>query len=158
MKVQSDDKFADVASLVGRTLLAAVFLPSGLAKIGSFEATSQFMANAGMPLVTAALVAAIAFEIVFGLFILAGFATRIASAGLILFVVLATYYFHPAWAFEGQQRQMEIIQMFKNGAIAGGLLMLAAFGPGGWSVARMLTWNGPGSPGRTQPADGGTPR
>lgn len=133
---------ADATSLVGRVLLAAVFVPSGLSKIGAFEGTAQFVAQAGMPLPKAALVAAIVFEVVFGLFVLAGFAVRAASSGLILFLMLATYYFHPAWAFEGQQRHMELIQVFKNGAIAGGLLMLAAAGPGGWSVARLLEGRG----------------
>ena len=50
-------------SLIGRLLLAALFLPAGLSKIGGFEGTVGYIASAGLPMPQLAAVVAIAVEI-----------------------------------------------------------------------------------------------
>jgi putative oxidoreductase len=69
-----------------------------------------------------------------GLAILFGFATRWAALALAVFTVLAGVIFHNYWAVPAEQVMMQQINFWKNIAIAGGFLMVAAYGPGAISV------------------------
>lgn len=121
-------------ALLGRLLLAAAWLPSGLSKIGNFSGTTQFMAGAGMPAPALLLVAAIIIEIAGAALLLVGYKTRWAALSLIAFMVLATYYFHNPWAVPPEQFMDQMIHMSKNNAITGALLLILATGPGPWSL------------------------
>ena len=122
------------AALIGRLLLAAVWLPSGLAKIGNFGGTAQFVAGAGMPAPQFMVAAAIVIEVVGALMLLAGWRTRWAAGALIVFMVLATVFFHNPWAVAPAQFQEQMIHLSKNNAITGALLLLIVLGPGPWSL------------------------
>ena len=61
-------------------------------------------------------------------------AARIGATLLLVFLVLATYYFHDFWTFEGQDQQMQMIQFMKNMALMGAMLFIIANGPGPWSL------------------------
>lgn len=70
-----------------------------------------------------------------GISLILGAWTRMGSLFLFCFLGAATFYFHDFWQFSDPgQRQLQIIQFMKNMAIGGGLLALAAFGGGPWSV------------------------
>ncbi|NBW95877.1 MAG: DoxX family protein [Planctomycetia bacterium] len=123
-------------SLLGRLLLAAIFLASAIGnKIPQFTATAAYMQQEGVPLPTLALVGAIGLLLLGGLSLVLGAWTRIGGFFLLVFLVAATYYFHDFWTIaDPNLRQPQTIQFMKNMAIAGGLLSLIAFGGGPWSV------------------------
>lgn len=114
-------------SLVARVLLSAIFISSGYAKIGGYEGTVQYMASQGVPGLL--LPAVIALELGGGLAILLGLFSRWAALGLAIFSVLAAFLFHGNFADQSQA-----IAFMKNLAMAGGLLLLYANGPGAWAV------------------------
>ena len=126
--------FQNPLALVGRLLLALLFLPAGLSKISGFAGTVGYIASKGMPMPTAAAVIAIIIEVVAPLALIAGFGTRWAAVVLAGFTVVATFVFHNFWAMPADQAMMQQLMFFKNIAVVGGLLTLAAHGAGAWSV------------------------
>lgn len=121
-------------SLVGRLLLALLFVPAGFSKIGGFDGTVGYITSAGLPAPTIAAIVAIIVEVVGGLALVFGLGTRLAALALALFTVAAAFGFHAYWAVPADQQFMQQLLFFKNIAITGGLLVLAAFGAGAWSV------------------------
>ena len=73
-------------------------------------------------------------EIVGSLALLAGFGTRIAALVLALFTLVATFFFHNFWGAPADQAFVQQLMFFKNIAVTGGLLVLAASGAGAWSL------------------------
>lgn len=121
-------------SLIGRLLLAALFLPAGLSKISGFEGTVGYIASAGLPMPQLAAVVAIAVEILAPIALILGWGTRWAALVLAVFTLVATLGFHNFWAMPAEQVMMQQLMFFKNIAVVGGLLVLAAFGAGALSV------------------------
>ena len=117
------------APLIGRIFLSLIFILSGFGKIGDFSVTKQYMASVGMPAVGFFLVMAIIFEIVGGLSVISGFKARWGAIILIIFLIPATLIFH-----RNIGDQMQMIQVMKNLALIGGLLMVVSFGPGAFSI------------------------
>lgn len=126
--------FQNPLALVGRLLLALLFLPAGISKIGGFAGTVGYIASKGLPMATAAAVITIVLEVVASLALIAGLGTRWAALALAGFTVVATFIFHNFWAMPADQAMMQQLMFFKNIAVVGGLLMLAAHGAGAWSV------------------------
>jgi putative oxidoreductase len=120
-----------LATLLGRIGLALIFVVSGWSKIGGYAATQGYMDAMGVP--SALLPIVIAVELLGGLAVLFGFATRWAALGLAVFALLTGFLFHGA---AGDQNQA--IHLMKNIAIAGGFLVLAANGAGSFSVDHAL--------------------
>lgn len=118
-----------VLALLGRLLLAVLFLLSGVMKIPNFSGTQQYMAAAGMPLTALFLVAAIIIEIVAAVLIMIGFKTKWAALALFVFMIPTTLIFHTNFA-----DQIQMIMFMKNLSIMGGLLLVAAYGAGDWSL------------------------
>ena len=121
-------------SLIGRILLALLFIPSGFSKIGGFAATVGYIASKGVPLPELAAAAAIGVELGLGLLLLIGWQTRWAALGIALFTVVITFIFHNFWAVPAEQVVAQQQNFFKNMAAVGGLLTVAAWGAGAWSV------------------------
>lgn len=126
-------------SLLGRLGLSLIFIISGWGKIGGYAATQGYMDAMGVP--GALLPLVIALELGGGLAILAGVATRWFAIGLAVFSVASAFLFHADFA-----DQMQAISFWKNIAIAGGFLMLAAHGPGPLSLESRLRRNVPATP------------
>jgi len=124
----------NLLSLVGRLLLALLFLPAGLMKIGGFAGTVGYIGSVGLPLPTLGAIIAIVVEVGGGLALLAGFGTRVAALALAVFTLVATVIFHAYWAMPADQAMMQQLMFFKNIAVVGGLLVLAAHGAGAFSV------------------------
>ena len=126
-----------LASLAGRILLTMIFLGSGINKITGWEATSNYMASAGMPYVPFFLTGAVILELVGGLLVLLGYRARIGAMMLLLFIIPATFIFHAYWnipATESGQIFVQRIMFMKNLAIMGGLLMIISLGSGPFSL------------------------
>jgi putative oxidoreductase len=120
-----------VSELGGRMLLAAIFLISGLGKIGAYGGTAAYMASAGVP--GALLPAVIALEVLGAIAIIVGWQTRIAALLLAVFSLLSGLIFHSNFG-----DQIQTIMFFKNVAITGGFLLLVANGGGALSLDRRL--------------------
>jgi putative oxidoreductase len=120
--------------MVGRALLALLFIPAGWAKIFAFSGVVGYIASKGVPFPEVAAAIAIAAEFGLGLLLLFGLKARWAALGLAVFVAVITPIFHNFWAAPAAQQMMQQQAFYKNIAVLGGLLVLFAFGPGGWSV------------------------
>lgn len=132
------DAVTKFTPLVGRLILAAIFLISGLGKIGNWGGTAGYMAAKGMPLVSLFLLGAIVIEVLGGASIVLGLKARLGALALIVFLIPVTLIFHNFWAFEGQAMQQQVIQFLKNLSILGGLLFVAVYGAGPVSIDSRL--------------------
>ena len=121
-------------ALIGRLLLALIFITSGASKIGGFAGTVGYIASKGMPAASVFAVLAIIIELGGGLAVAVGFMTRWAALALAVFCVVAALIFHNFWAVPADQVMMQQINFWKNISITGGFLVLAAFGPGAISI------------------------
>jgi putative oxidoreductase len=121
-------------SLTARLLLAMLFLPAGLSKITGFSGTVGYIASVGLPLPEVGAAIAILVEVGGGLALIAGYGTRLVAIALALFTLVATVAFHNFWAVPADQVMLQQLMFFKNFAVIGGLLMLAAHGAGALSL------------------------
>lgn len=127
----------DVAALVGRVLLAFMFVYSGFGKIGGFEGTAANIASKNLPLPAIATTIAIVVEFVGGLMVVVGWKTRWAALAVAVFTFFASIFFHNFWAMpDAAAARTNMIMFMKNIAVIGGLLLLYAFGPGRYSLDR----------------------
>jgi putative oxidoreductase len=142
MNTSASTSIADPASLnffalqkgvevAGRILLAALFLLSGLGKIGSYTATAAYMSSVGVPAALLPLV--IATEVGGALSIIVGWKTRVTAFLLAGFTLLTAFTFHNNFA-----DQIQMVMFLKNVSIAGGFLLLVANGAGPLSIDRRL--------------------
>jgi putative oxidoreductase len=122
--------------LAGRVMMAALFIPSGFSKLAGFQGTVGYIASKGLPLPQLGAVAAIVVELLVAAALLLGWRTRWAALILMLFTLAAAVLFHNYWAVPPEQKMMQAINFWKNVAIAGGLLFVAAHGPGPYAVDR----------------------
>jgi len=123
-----------ITALFGRIFLSAIFLLSAFGKIMDWSGTTQHMAEKGMVATSFFLTVALILEVFGGLSVLFGFFTRWGAAALIVFLVCVTPVFHNFWAEEGMARMNQMQHFMKNAAMMGGLLMVAALGPGRFSL------------------------
>ncbi len=121
-------------ALTARVLLSLLFLPEGIDKVGGFSNTVQFIAAAGLPFPELGAALAIVVEVGGSLALLTGFQARRAALTMAVFTLATGFLFHRFWAVPAAQVSVQHIMFFKNMAIAGGLLMVAAFGAGAWSM------------------------
>jgi putative oxidoreductase len=123
------DTLSASASLIGRVLLSAIFLLSGVSKISAPAGMIGYIESVGLPFPTLALTIAILVEVVGGIALILGYRARLVAAGLVVFSVATALAFHNQL---GDQNQF--IHFFKNIAMAGGLLQVVAFGAGRFSL------------------------
>jgi putative oxidoreductase len=121
-------KQTDIA-LIGRVLIAVLFLMSGISKVVAPAATQGYIAAMGLPAPVAAYFGSICVELIGSVLLIAGFQVRIVAAGMAVFTLLTAVFFHTNFADQNQ-----MIHFLKNFAILGGLLQVVAFGPGGFSL------------------------
>lgn len=124
----------NTAALIGRILLVVMFLTSGFGKVTGFEGTVGYISSKHLPMPQVAAIIAILCELGAGILVLIGFKTRWAAIVLAIFTVAAGFLFHDYWNADAAMKQMQQINFWKNISIAGGFLMVFAFGPGRYSV------------------------
>lgn len=125
-----NDQLEKYGSLVARLAIAAIFVHGGWGKLGALDGTAAYIASHGLPAAQVGALLAALLELGGGLAIALGLGTRWAALALALFLVPVTGFFHNPIGLEAAAAQMQWIQVYKNLAIAGGLLALTAFGPG----------------------------
>lgn len=126
----------DLTAVVGRVLLASLFIISGYGKIGGFDGTVHTLAGKGLPLPMVAAAITVAIELLGGLLLAFGWKARWAAVVLAVFTLAASFLIHDFWNMADAARRANQINFMKNISIIGGLLMVAAFGPGRYSVDR----------------------
>lgn len=128
----------NLTALLGRLLLATIFLASGFSKLTDPASAISYMNSNGVPNAdTLVYVAGIA-ELTGGIALAVGFLARVAALGLFVLLILISVYMHAFWNLEGADAKMQLVQFMKNLAIMGGLLMVVARGPGRASVDARL--------------------
>ena len=120
--------------LVGRILIAALFIVFGYMKLMSFGGTVAYFTRWGFPMPEVTAVVAIIFELGFGILLAIGWKTRWWAYALALYVVIAAAVAHRYWTYDAAQVFAQTSFFYKNLAIVGGLLYIAAIGPGRYSV------------------------
>ena len=120
--------------LVGRVLLALIFIIAGFGKITGFEGTVGYMQAYNVPMTQVLAVLAIIVELGGGLMIAVGWKARWAAAAIFIFVLIASFIFHAFWAVPADQAQLQNIMFMKNLAIMGGMLYIIGYGSGPLSV------------------------
>ena len=121
-------------ALLGRLLIAALFIPAGIAKIGGFAGTAGYIASKGLPMPELGAVIAILVEVGVAAALLVGFKARWAALVLALFTLVAAAIFHNFWTLPADQQMVQQLMFTKNIAIVGGLLAFVAFGAGAFSL------------------------
>ena len=124
------------AALLGRILIAWMYVDAGFSKIGGFARTATAIAGKGLPMADVLTALAIVVELGGGLAIMLGWKTRWAALLVLGFTIIATVLFHNYWAAAAEQMRAQQLMFWKNVAVMGGLLMLFAFGPGRFAVDR----------------------
>ena len=127
--VLSQSSSSAYAAAAGRVLLATIFILSGISKVTDPASALGYISSVGLPFPQVGLGVAILVEIVGGIALVAGYRTKLVATGLALFSVATALLFHSAL---GDQNQF--IHFFKNIAMAGGLLQVAAFGGGAVAI------------------------
>jgi putative oxidoreductase len=125
---------SDALALVGRILLGSIFVLSGFQKLMGFSGLVASITGKGLPLPEVLAVLTIAIELGAGLLLVVGWKARWAALLIFLFIIPVSLTFHNFWTMEGAQAAMNKVQFLKNVAIMGGMLMVAAFGPGRYSL------------------------
>lgn len=126
----------DVALLLSRILLTALFVIFGWAKITGFAGTVGYMAHVGAPAPMLSAIIAVIMEFVVGILIFVGFYTRPLAVLLALYTIATAIVGHHFWNMTGADQMENMINFYKNVSIAGGLLALAVAGPGRFSIDR----------------------
>lgn len=124
----------EMVVLIGRVLLAAIFVVSGWGKIADITTTSAYIASSGLPPALAWPVAF--FEVIAGLFIAIGFFTRWTALALTGFCLFTAFLFHTNWLEPMQQ-----INFLKNLTMAGGFLILFAHPESRYSIETIWAGN-----------------
>jgi putative oxidoreductase len=129
----------DLVALLGRVLLSATFIITGLNIIPNWDQTVNYLALQGMTWVPLFLYPAIFIQVLGGVFILIGYHARMWAVILAFYLGIITFVFHPFWKLGGIDRQVQLVGFLKNLSIMGGLLVVAAFGTGilSWDARRM---------------------
>jgi len=116
-----------IAAPAGRVLISFIFVYSGIGKISGYAGTQAYMESMGVP--GALLPLVIALEVLGGLAVMLGWHTRVAAFLLAGFTLLSALLFHANFADYGQ-----MISFMKNVSIAGGFLMIVAYGAGAYAL------------------------
>jgi putative oxidoreductase len=127
-------------NVIGRIMLSFIFLSSALGnKIPNFNQVTDYMKSEGVPAASFMLAGAIVFLLLGSISVILGFKARYGAGLLLVFLLLATYFFHDFWTIaDAAARQMQMIQFMKNMALTGALLLIISNGSGALSLDKRI--------------------
>ena len=120
-----------IVELIGRILLSALFLIEGIGKIFMQENVVMYMEDYGVPGML--FIPAVVVEILFPLLLIVGYKTRLAALVMALFTLTVAIIFHTDFS-----NGMQLISFLKNLAIAGGFMIIIAYGSNKFSIDHFL--------------------
>ena len=120
-----------IIELVGRIFLSALFLIEGVGKLFTQEQVITYMEDYGVPGML--FIPAVVVEILFPLLLIVGYKTRLAALVMALFTLTVAIIFHTDFS-DG----MQLISFLKNLAIAGGFMIIIAYGSNKFSIDHFL--------------------
>jgi putative oxidoreductase len=132
------DAFAKVLPVLGRLLLALIFVRAGIGKLGTLGPTSAEMAEHGIPYSDVLVWGAIAVELGGGLLLMTGLLARWAVLALRLYTLTLALIFHPYWAVPAAAARLQASFFFGHLSMMGGMLYVVAFGAGACSIDAWL--------------------
>jgi putative oxidoreductase len=124
-------------SLLSRLMLCAIFVMSAVAnKIPHFGETVASMEKEGIHQAKFMLIGAVIFLILGSLLVILGYKARVGALLLLIFLGLATYYFHDFWTIKDDPdaQTLQMISFMKNLGLGGAMLFIVANGSGHWSL------------------------
>lgn len=124
----------DEVILVARILMMILFVMFGWAKLTGFSGAVAFMASVGTPMPAVSAVIAVVMELAVGIALLVGFYTRPLAVLLALYTLGTAVIGHHFWDMTGAEQYTNMINLYKNISIMGGLLLLVVSGPGKYSI------------------------
>ena len=130
MNEQLEEFVRACAPLIGRILIAIVFLLSAWGKLTGFEQTAAAMGGKGMPMPEVLLVCAIVIELGGAAMLLLGWHARLTATALAVFLVVASLYFHNYWSYPQAEQRNQRNHFMKNVGFVGGLLVIIGLGAG----------------------------
>ncbi len=129
----------NTANLIGRFLIASLFLPAGVTKLIGFDGTVSYFSSLSLPMPSLMAIIVIAIEIVGGIALIVGYKVKWSAIVLALFTLGASLVGHAYWATPADQVFITKLLFYKNIAIAGGLLILGSMGGGRLSIDQVKT-------------------
>ncbi|KGM32142.1 DoxX family protein [Inquilinus limosus] len=126
--------FSSFFAFFARIFLAVLFVVSGWGKLTGFEGTVGYVASNGLPVPQLFAALTILVELGGGILLILGLFSRLAAFIMAGFTLLTIVVVHHFWTMADAEMQMNQLMAMKNLAIAGGLLMVTAFGPGAWAI------------------------
>lgn len=129
-----NDSYKSYVSVVGRLLLALMFIMAGFGKLTNLQGTAGYIASGGLPapMVLAVLVGLL--ELVGGLALVVGYQVRWVGLALALFTLAASVLFHAYWSAPADQQMVAQMLFMKNLSVAGGMFLISALGAGPLSL------------------------
>jgi putative oxidoreductase len=121
-------------ALVGRILIALLFVISGFGKISGFDGVAGYIASKGLPMPQVLAALTIALELGGGILLIVGYKVRWVAIAFFLWLIPTTFLFHKFWGIPAGEVQNQMNNFLKNVSIMGAMLYLVAFGPGRYSV------------------------
>jgi len=121
------------ALLVGRLLIALMFVSSGYAALSDVDGTAAYFSGLGLPMPMLAAIGTGVFELVAAALLIAGYQTRLAAAALAAFSLAAGFIGHYGQG-DGAMAFWHAQMLLKDIAVAGGLIAFAVHGAGRWSM------------------------
>jgi putative oxidoreductase len=120
--------------LLGRILIGAPFIFSGLGKLAAYHATVGYISSVGLPLPQLGWLIALVVELGGGTLLVLGYRVRRVALLLALFALATAIFFHRNFADQNQ-----MFNFLKNIMILGGLLQIIYFGAGPMSIDARAT-------------------
>jgi putative oxidoreductase len=128
--------------LLGRFLLALIFVQAGIGKLGNVDPTMTNMTSHGIPLANILVWGVVALELGGGLMLMAGLFTRWVALAFFFYVLVLAFVFHPYWTMAEAAVRAQRAEFFGHLSMMGGMLYVVAFGGGAWSLDA-LVWRRP---------------
>lgn len=125
-----NESYKSYVSVIGRLLLALMFILSGFGKLTDIQGTAGYIASVGLPVPAVLAILVGLLELLGGLALVLGYQVRLAGLVLALFTLTASVVFHAYWSAPAEQQFVTQLLFMKNISVAGGLLLVSALGAG----------------------------
>lgn len=121
-------------ALIGRILIASLFIVAGIIKIVDYQPMQQMAAHMGLNAASWLVIVAIVLELGGGVMVFFGLFARFGAFLLLVYVLASMFWFHSFWVFQGGAGLDHVHHYFESIVVLGGLLYVMAFGAGGYAV------------------------